>query len=165
MSPKTNIIILIIVAVIAFGAIGYYYFYCAGQIDWAGKNTVTDNTILNGMRSANANLIKLESENIRLFYPEPPFEFKAGSEVEVVGEARVFENVVEAELAYRDGQVIEKKNTMTNAKDMGLFGRFTFKFKLPDDVDGKKVKITVFNSSPKDGARENEVYFPVKIIK
>ncbi len=165
MSPKTNIIILVIVAVIALSTIGSYYFYCVKQLERAAKDTVADNTILDGMRQENAKLIKLESANIRLFYPEPPFEFKAGSEVEVIGEARVFESVVQGELAYSDGQVIEAKNTMTNAKEMGEFGRFTFTFKIPNEVDGKKAKITIFDYSPKDGARENEVYFPVKIVK
>jgi len=160
MSPKTNIIILSVFSLIVVLVFSYFYGNYTKQMDAAIISIVKNKTGLPKQFEIN-----LEAENIHLFSPQEPFNFTAGSQLVLTGEARVFEGNVEAELAYKSGEVIDKQFTTAQAEDTGLFGDFTFVFQIPNEseINNRKIRLTVFNSSPKDGTRENQIYFPVNI--
>jgi hypothetical protein len=164
MSPRTNIIIICIVGLIAAFGIGYYYVFNTEQLSIYSRAIVLDRSGLDSFRQQNIDLTKLESENIRLFSPEPPFEFKIGSNIEVAGEARSSGTKISAELTYRDKTIIETKTTAIKSKKAGGFGSFSFTFTVPEPVDDKKMKLVVYLSAP-DGSQKEEVHFPIIISK
>ena len=162
MSPRISIIILVVVGLAALSFLVYFYFNFTNQMDLSGQLMVNN---WNGLPKYEGYKIKLESANIRLFFPEPPFEFKVGSTLEVVGEARVFGGQVESELAYVGGEIIGRQSVILQTQEIDQFGNFSFNFKLPTEISQQEIRLTVFNLSADNGSQENEVYFPVKLIE
>lgn len=83
------------------------------------------------------------------------------SPILVTGKARVFENQFIVEATDMQGRVIVKNQVMSDAKDAGLFGKYTTQLVMPDNSPAD-FKIVAYSFSPKgDGSYEG--YAEVKV--
>lgn len=162
MSYKVNIIILAVVGLLAAAGLVFGYYYYTKGIEQEVLGMVSNTMGLPHQQR----WVRLESENIRLFYPEPPFQFKAGEPVEVIGEARVKSGKVTAEMTYNNGEVIDKEEAAVKARPESDFGSFSLTFNLPSrEVIGRRqIDIKIYDSSLKNVDQKDEVFFPVVII-
>ncbi|MBI4281470.1 Gmad2 immunoglobulin-like domain-containing protein [Candidatus Uhrbacteria bacterium] len=101
----------------------------------------------------------LTNENIRVTSPKP--DATLTSPFAVVGEARVFENVVNIRVTNAKGEAFINETAYAKAPDAGQFGPFTinlsYKFK-----NTKEGFVEVYHASPKDGSDQDLVRIPVK---
>lgn len=101
----------------------------------------------------------LINENIRVTSPKPNETLM--SPFLVVGEARVFENVVNIRVTNTKGDVFVQETAYAKAPDAGQFGPFsvnlTYKFK-----NTKEGFVEVYHASPKDGSDQDLIRIPVK---
>lgn len=106
-------------------------------------------------------LPKTEEKNIKVATPLANAE--VSSPLTVTGEARVFENQLNYELLDEDSSILAQGSAYANSPDIGQFGPFEIKidFTAPK---GKTGTLNIFDSSPKDGSRIDEVKIPVKFI-
>ncbi|MFA6131487.1 MAG: Gmad2 immunoglobulin-like domain-containing protein [Patescibacteria group bacterium] len=93
-----------------------------------------------------------------------------GNPIHVVGEARVFENVVSWRLRDAGGSILTSGTTEAAALDMGLFGPFDFYVVVPapyypgDPVmTDRNMTLEVFQASAKDGSDTDLVSIPLQI--
>lgn len=98
------------------------------------------------------------SENIIVTSPQSNSEVK--SPLIVRGEARTFENVVNARIVQQDGRVLVEDHTMADAPDIGQFGPFEFQLTYPEPTQNNGV-VEVFQYSAKDGSEIDKVTIPV----
>lgn len=100
--------------------------------------------------------------NLAVFTPS------SGKEVvlpfKVRGQARVFENTVNARLEDKDGNILFSAFTNANSPDMGQYGDFEFIINNLSQIseDGQTV-LKVYWLSPKDGAETDLVSIPLTI--
>lgn len=100
----------------------------------------------------------LTSENIRVTSPKP--NDKLTSPFTVVGEARVFENVVNIRVTNAKGEAFITETAYAHAPDAGQFGAFSinlsYKFK-----NTKEGFVEVYHASAKDGSDQDLIRIPV----
>ncbi len=100
----------------------------------------------------------LIDENIRVTSPKP--NDKLTSPFVVVGEARVFENVVNVRVTNTKGEAFINETAYAKAPDAGQFGPFSinlsYKFK-----NTKEGFVEVYSKSAKDGSEQDLVRIPV----
>lgn len=100
----------------------------------------------------------LVNENIRVISPKP--NDKLTSPFVVMGEARVFENVVNIRVTNTKGDAFIQETAYAKAPDVGQFGPFSinlsYKFK-----NTKEGFVEVYHKSPKDGSEEDLIRIPV----
>jgi hypothetical protein len=102
--------------------------------------------------------VATSSANIRVTGPAP-WEL-IGNPVTITGEAREFENVFNWRIRDGHGMVLAEGNAMTDAQDVGLFGKFsiTTTYSESETIVGK---IEVFAYSARDGSEIDMVSIPV----
>ena len=102
---------------------------------------------------------ELIDENIRVTSPKP--NETVTSPFVVVGEARVFENIVNVRVTNAAGEAFINETAYAKAPDVGQFGPFSinlsYKFK-----NTKEGFVEVYSKSAKDGSDEDLVRIPVK---
>lgn len=94
----------------------------------------------------------IQSENI--IVDEPKSGQIVGKVFQIVGRARVFENVVSIRLSHKDTKaIIFQKTTYANAPDVGRFGLFSDIIDISDAnlSDNAKLLLEVYQASAKDG--------------
>ncbi|MFH1253361.1 MAG: Gmad2 immunoglobulin-like domain-containing protein [Candidatus Uhrbacteria bacterium] len=82
--------------------------------------------------------------------------------IHVVGQARVFENVVSWRLQDSDSKIIANGTTYAAASDMGEYGPFDFWVVVPE-VKNVKITLEVFQVSAKDGSAVDVVSIPLNL--
>ena len=105
---------------------------------------------------------EMDQKNVQIFSPTE------GKEVvlpfEIIGKARVFENVVTVDVSDRKGNILFKSFTMAGSPDVGKFGDFrsqVYSFnKIPEDGE---VIVRAYYDSPKDGTPQDIFSVPIKI--
>ncbi|MDO8582236.1 MAG: Gmad2 immunoglobulin-like domain-containing protein [bacterium] len=102
---------------------------------------------------------ELVSENIRVTSPKSNDALT--SPFVVVGEARVFENVVNVRVTNEKGEAVINETAYAKASDAGQFGPFSvnlsYKFK-----NTKEGFVEVYSKSAKDGSEQDLVRIPVR---
>lgn len=102
---------------------------------------------------------ELVNENIRVTSPKPNDTLT--SPFVVVGEARVFENVVNVRVTNAKGEAFINETAYAKAPEAGQFGPFSinlsYKFK-----NTKEGFVEVYHASPKDGSEQDLIRIPVK---
>jgi hypothetical protein len=103
------------------------------------------------------NIIK--EPDILVYFPIPNQDIT--SPFEIIGEARVFENVLNYRITDYDGTILAENMAYANSSDVGLYGRFdiTAKYSKPGTETGY---VEVFDYSAKDGKEIDKVVVPVK---
>jgi hypothetical protein len=85
---------------------------------------------------------------------------------QVMGKARVFENVVSIKVVNRlTGRVYYNAQTTTASPDAGQYGEFTANVNLTDDGTlrpGDALTVEIFQASAKDGSQTDLVSIPVR---
>jgi len=140
----------------------------------ASVSNKTNNSVSNTVNSAptvNAAVtpptnIPVASENISV--SEPLLKAVVSNPIHVVGQARVFENVVSWRIKDAGGKIITSGTTEAAASDMGQFGPFDFWVVVPaslfaSDValTNKNITLEVFQASAKDGSDKDLVSVPL----
>lgn len=101
---------------------------------------------------------ELVNENIRVTSPKP--NDKLTSPFVVVGEARVFENVMNVRVTNTKGDAFINETAYAKAPDVGQFGPFSinlsYKFK-----NTKEGFVEVYSKSAKDGSEQDLIRIPV----
>jgi len=82
--------------------------------------------------------------------------------IHVVGEARVFENVISWRIKDDSGKILNSGTSETAALDMGQFGHFDFWLTVPK-VSSPNIVLEVFQASAKDGSDQDLVSIPLTL--
>ena len=98
------------------------------------------------------------SSNIEIMTPKD--RDMVSSPISVLGNARVFENVVSIRLIDDNGNVLASENVNANSPDVGKFGPFeaSIAFNPPQTKSGL---LEVYQMSAKDGSEIDKVSIPV----
>jgi len=96
--------------------------------------------------------------NIKVTSPAPYGE--VSSPIQIRGEARVFENIVNFSLKDASGAEITTGSAYANSPDVGLFG--SFEEDLYFSTSAKEGTLEVFWYSPKDGSEIDKIIIPLR---
>lgn len=108
----------------------------------------------------NENLITFapsKSRNIEVLSPRTGDTVKSG--FRVLGNARVFENVVSIRVLDSLGNILNETSALANAPDVGQFG--SFEKILNFQTNDSSGTVEVFQYSAKDGSEVDKVTIPV----
>jgi hypothetical protein len=110
--------------------------------------------------------VPASSANITVYSPSA--NDRINQTIQVIGKARVFENVVSIRLKQRiTGHVLFSGTSTTDAQQMGTYGAFTYTAQLPEDFSlksGDPLLLEVFQLSAKDGSENDKIIIPLKFI-
>jgi hypothetical protein len=123
------------------------------------KNSDSVATPTNSVSASGSQPVTAASGNIVVDSP------KANQTIQVVfevkGRARVFENNLNYRVTDTNSNVLLEGSVLTNAKDAGQFGNFSFTI---SGITGKgQIVLQVFDYSAKDGAEIDKVIIPLNI--
>ena len=97
---------------------------------------------------------------------DPKINDRVGRTFIALGEGRVFENVVSYRLLNQNlKEIILQGTTMSNAPDVGQFGKFTITITIPESykklANGDPLTLEVYQASAKDGSDIDKVTIPL----
>lgn len=107
----------------------------------------------------------LPAASKNIIVTEPIAYDRVNQSFRVIGKARVFENTLLVRVSNAiTGKAYVFQQIMTNAREAGTFGDFSYQVNLTNDTalrSGEELLIEVFQTSAKDGKEIDKVTIPV----